>query len=67
MAYEKLGDLSYQNRKYVPAQKYYDSCATFMPDNYPNGEAIQNKADKLDKLVKAVEIISSGILGIVSL
>lgn len=58
MAYEKLGDLSYGNKKYVPAQKYYDSCAKFMPENYPNGEAIKNKANKLDKLVKAVEIIT---------
>ena len=58
MAYEKLGDLSYGNKKYVPAQKYYDSCAKFMPENYPNGAAIKNKANKLDKLVKAVEIIT---------
>ena len=58
MAYEKLGDLSYSNKQYVPAQKYYDSCAKFMPENYPNGDAIKNKAIKLDKLVKAVEIIT---------
>ena len=58
MAYEKLGDLSYSNKQYVPAQKYYDSCANFMPENYPNGDAIKNKAIKLDKLVKAVEIIT---------
>ena len=58
MAYEKLGDISYESKKYVPAQKYYDSCTRFMPETYPNGEFVQNKAEKLDKLVQAVEIIN---------
>ena len=55
MSYEKLGDLSFDKSEYVAAQKYYDSCATVMPENYPNGEEIKNKAAKLKSLVQAVE------------
>lgn len=55
MSYEKLGDLRFAKRDYVRAQKYYDSCATVIPDNYPNGEAIKNKAENLADLVVAVE------------
>lgn len=55
MAYEKLGDFSFQDRAYIKAQKYYDSCATVLPDDYPNAEVIRNKALKLKDLVLAVE------------
>ena len=55
MSYEKLGDISYLNKNYIGAQKYYDSCSRFMPEDYPNGEEIKNKAVKLADLVKAAE------------
>lgn len=55
MAYEKLGDLSFAERNYVKAQKYYDSCATVINDAYPNAEGVRNKATKLADLVAAVE------------
>jgi tetratricopeptide (TPR) repeat protein len=55
MSYEKLGNLSFEERNYVSAQKYYDSCVTVMPANYPNGDGIKNKAIKLADLVVAVE------------
>jgi hypothetical protein len=55
MAYEQLGDIHFADRNYVRAQKYYDSCATVIPENYPNGEAIKNKASNLANLVVAVE------------
>ncbi|MBM3184764.1 MAG: hypothetical protein FJZ67_00550 [Bacteroidetes bacterium] len=55
MSYEKLGDISYQVRNYIGAQKYYDSCSRFMPEDYPNGDDIKNKAIKLADLVSAVE------------
>lgn len=55
MSYEKMGDLRFAKRDYVKAQKYYDSCVTVMPENYPNGEAIRNKATNLEDLVVAVE------------
>lgn len=55
MAYEKLGNLSFAERNYVFAQKYYDSCATVINDEYPNADGVRNKAAKLSDLVKAVE------------
>jgi hypothetical protein len=55
MSYEKMGDLSFEKSNYIAAQKYYDSCGTIMPENYPNGEDIKSKAAKLSKLVTAVE------------
>lgn len=58
MAYEELGDLSFSKRHYVPAQKYYDSCALVINDNYPNAEAIRNKASNLASLVVAVETVN---------
>lgn len=55
MAYEQMGDLRFKEKNYVIAQKYYDSCAQFMPETYPNAEGIRNKALKLNDLVVAVE------------
>lgn len=55
MSYEKLGNLAFAERNYVSAQKYYDSCATVIDDNYPNAEGVRNKATKLADLVVAVE------------
>lgn len=55
MAYEKLGNMSFTDRNYVSAQKYYDSCATAIDDKYPNAEGIRSKAEKLADLVLAVE------------
>ena len=56
MSYEKLGDIAFFDKEFVPAQKYYDSCARFMPEDYPNAEIIKNKSEKLFDLVKALEI-----------
>ena len=55
MAYEKMGDLSFADRNYVKAQKYYDSCGKVIDDKYPNAEGVRKKAEKLADLVRAVE------------
>ena len=55
MAYEKLGDMSFAERNYVKAQKYYDSCGKIIDDTYPNAEGVRNKASNLADLVVAVE------------
>ena len=55
-SYERLGDLSYMEKSYLNAQKYYDSCAKVMPENYPNGELIRSKATKLSTLVASMNI-----------
>lgn len=56
LSYERLGDLAFQEKSYLNAQKYYDSCAKAMPENYPKGEEIRAKASKLSTLVEAIEI-----------
>lgn len=55
MAYEQLGDLRFAKRDYIRAQKYYDSCAVVIGDDYPNADAIRSKASNLADLVIAVE------------
>ena len=55
MAYERMGDIYFRKKDYVKAQKYYDSCATVIPENYPNAEGVRNKALKLQDLVVAIE------------
>lgn len=55
MAYEKLGNMSFNERNYISAQKYYDSCATVIPVDYPNAEGIKMRVIKLADLVVAVE------------
>tara|TARA_B100000508_G_scaffold75230_1_gene58653 strand:+ start:124453 stop:127143 length:2691 start_codon:yes stop_codon:yes gene_type:complete len=58
VSYEKLGDLSFQEKNYVYAQKYYDSSAQVIPDTYHNAEAIRNKAEKLADLVDYIDLIA---------
>ena len=58
MAYETLADMRFAKREYVPAQKYYDSCAAVIKDDYPNAESIRGKADDLASLVIAVETVN---------
>lgn len=55
MAYERMGDIYFRKKDYVRAQKYYDSCAAVIPENYPNAEGVRNKALKLQDLVVAIE------------
>ncbi len=55
MAYERLGDYRFEQRNYVKAQKYYDSCARVITDAYPNADGVRGKAQSLAKLVVAVE------------
>jgi Tfp pilus assembly protein PilF len=55
LSYEKLGDLSFKQKAYISAQKYYDSCARFMPEAYPNGDVVKSKSMKLLDLVNSLE------------
>ena len=58
ISYERLGNLDFEDKNYVKAQKYYDSSANVLPDDYKNKELIRNKADKLFDLVAAIDLIS---------
>jgi hypothetical protein len=59
VSYERLGSISYQDKQYVKAQKYFDSCANVMPENYPNEIDVRKKATKLKKLVECVTIVET--------
>ncbi len=54
--YERLADINYTDKNYIQAQRYYDSCAKLVNDQYPNYEEIVKKAEKLKKLVQSIEI-----------
>jgi hypothetical protein len=56
MAYEQLGNLSFEERNYIFAQKYFDSCVAVIDDRYPNVDGVRTKAEKLADLVAAVEL-----------
>lgn len=56
LSYEKLGDLSFEEKNYVFAQKYYDSSSQVLPDTYANAKAVKNKSEKLYDLVENIEI-----------
>ena len=56
LSYEKLGDISFNEKAYISAQKYYDSCTRVMPETYTNAELVKAKAVKLLDLVNALEI-----------
>ncbi|PWH85480.1 type IX secretion system periplasmic lipoprotein PorW/SprE [Brumimicrobium oceani] len=58
VSYEKLGDLSFEEKNYIFAQRYYDSSANVIPESYFNYEVIKNKADKLANLVRDIDVIA---------
>lgn len=58
ISYEKLGDLTFEEKNYVFAQRYYDSSAQVIPETYPNYDIIKNKANKLKRLVQDIEVIT---------
>ena len=57
MSYLKLADISFGEKDYIPAQKYYDSCVVVLPKAYENYEAISAKAIGLKDLVINYEVV----------
>ncbi|MGB0933055.1 MAG: tetratricopeptide repeat protein [Lishizhenia sp.] len=57
VSYERMGDISFKDKNYINAQKYYDSSANVLPETYEKKEEIRNKADKLFDLVTNLEVI----------
>lgn len=57
MSYLKLADLSFNEKDYIPAQKFYDSCIAVLPKAYENYESIAAKASGLQELVVNYEIV----------
>jgi tetratricopeptide (TPR) repeat protein len=56
-SYLKLADIYFDDKEYVQAKNYYDSTATFLPEDFPNYKAIVAKGLSLHDLVQNLEII----------
>jgi len=57
LSYLRLADIHFEEKDYVNAQKYYDSCVTVLPKDYETYEAIANKAEGLSDLVFHYETV----------
>ena len=53
----KLGKIYFHKPNYPLAQANYDSCVTYMPNDFPHGEDIRNLANNLNDLVVQIMII----------
>lgn len=53
----RLADLYFTDRDYRLAKDYYDSTATFLPEDYPNYETIKAKGESLEELVANIIIV----------
>jgi len=52
-----LAEIFFDEEEYIKAQAYYDTALMSMPANYPNSEAINQKASVLKDLVDNLNII----------
>lgn len=55
VSYLKLGDIHFDRKDYLSAQKYYDSCIQVLPEEYETYEQIAAKAEGLSGLVQHYE------------
>jgi tetratricopeptide (TPR) repeat protein len=51
VSYIKLGDIHFDQKDYLSAQKYYDSCVQVLPEEYEDYEKVKAKAEGLSGLV----------------
>lgn len=54
----KLADLSFDDRIYARAQKYYDSTRTLLAEDHVRFEEVNTRAEVLNDLVEQLEIIA---------
>ena len=57
ISYLKLADLHFEEKDYIKAQKYYDSCITVLPKSYEDYVSIESKAIGLADLVMNYEVV----------
>jgi tetratricopeptide (TPR) repeat protein len=58
LTYLLLADIYFAKPQYAAAQAYYDSCATVLPENYPDYQAIMTKRENLTGLITNLTTIS---------
>ena len=52
-----LADLYFQQAEYMPAEAYYDTAVTFLPEDYPDYDLIKRKAAILSDIVVHTQTI----------
>jgi len=52
-----LADIYFRQADYVPAEAYYDTAVSFLPQDYPGYEMIKNKANVLSEIVVHAQTI----------
>jgi len=57
ISYLKLADIFFNEKDYIPAQKYYDSCVNVLPKDYEDYAKVKDKADGLSDLVVNYETV----------
>jgi tetratricopeptide (TPR) repeat protein len=57
ISYLKLADIYFNEKDYIPAQKYYDSCVNVLPKDYEGYPKTKDKADGLSDLVVNYETV----------
>lgn len=54
----KLADLYFDDKKYPPAQQYYDSTGTLLAEDHPRHDEVITRAEVLGDLVEQLNIIA---------
>ncbi len=57
ISYLKLADIYFNEKDYIPAQKYYDSCVNVLPKDYEDYTKVKDKAEGLSDLVLNYETV----------
>lgn len=57
LSYLRLADISFEKKRYQPAQAYYDSTVLFLGKDRPDYPSILSKRNNLTRLVKNILII----------
>lgn len=55
----RLGEIYFKEPEYQKAQANYDSCVTYMPEDFPDAENIRNLSNNLKDLVAQIIIIET--------
>ncbi len=55
----RLGQIYFKEPKYQLAQANYDSCVSYMPEDFPNADEIRNLSNNLKDLVAQILIIEN--------
>lgn len=57
ISYLRLADISFNEKDYLSAQRYYDSCVQALPEDYEDYEYLRNKAAGLSELVYNYDMV----------